>query len=110
MLIYGQRIRELREERGISMMSLAKAIGVSDTAVCKWENQISEPKLSYVMKLSDYFNCSADYLIGRSDDFGNYTPQPQLTAEEKRLLKIFQALSPQMKELAIETMEIWKNR
>lgn len=109
MLIYGQRIRELREERGISMMTLAKAIGVSDTAVCKWENQISEPKLSYIMKLSDYFNCSADYLMGRSDDFGSYIPKPQLKAEEMRILKIFHSLSPQMKKLALETMEIWKN-
>ena len=110
MLIYGQRIRELREERGISMMTLAKAIGVSDTAVCKWENQDSEPKLSYIIKLAEYFNCSADYLIGRSDDFGAYIQPNRLDGEEERLLSTFRALSPKMKEIAAETVNVLKNK
>lgn len=110
MAIYGFRLKELREERGVSMMTLAKAIGVSDTAVCKWENQDSEPKLSYIIKLADYFNCSADYLIGRSDDFGGYIEQTQLTEEEKTILKNFRSLSPQTKVIAREIMNILKNK
>ena len=110
MLIYGQRIRELREEKGISMMTLAKAIGVSDTAVCKWENQDSEPKLSYIIKLAEYFNCSADYLIGRSDDFGAYIQQDKLDGEEKQILSTYRTLSPQMKDIAAQTLNVLKNR
>lgn len=110
MAIYGFRLKELREERGVSMMTLARAIGVSDTAVCKWENQDSEPKLSYIIKLADYFNCSADYLIGRSDDFGGYIEQTQLTEEEKLILKNFRSLSPQIKLIASEIMNILKNK
>ena len=110
MLIYGKRLKELREERGISMMTLAKAISVSDTAVCKWENQDSEPKLSYIIKLADYFNCSSDFLIGRSDDFGGYIVQNQSDSEKNQLLKAFRSLSPQMKNLAIDTLNLWKNK
>lgn len=110
MAIYGFRLKELREERGVSMMTLAKAIGVSDTAVCKWENQDSEPKLSYIIKLADYFNCSADYLIGRSDDFGGYIEQIRLTEEEEEILKIFRAMSPQTRAVALQIMNILKNK
>lgn len=110
MAIYGFRLKELREERGVSMMTLAKAIGVSDTAVCKWENQDSEPKLSYIIKLADYFNCTADYLIGRSDDFGGYIEQTQLNEEETVILKKFRSLSPQTRVIAAEIMNILKNK
>lgn len=110
MAIYGFRLKELREERGVSMMTLAKAIGVSDTAVCKWENQDSEPKLSYIIKLADYFNCTADYLIGRSDDFGGYIEQTQLNEEETVILKNFRSLSPQTRVIAAEIMNILKNK
>ena len=110
MPIYGQRIKELREERGISMKTLAKAIGVSDTAVCKWENQISEPKLSYITKLADYFNCSADFLIGRADDLGNFSDNNKLSEKEKQLIRTFKGLSAFMKDLTIETVNFWKNK
>lgn len=89
-------------------MALAKAIGVSDTAICKWENRLAEPKLSYIIRLAEFFNCSADYLIGREDDFGWVTP-PRISAEDKHVLDTFHALSPQMKAIATETMEFWKN-
>ena len=104
---YGQRIRELREERGLSLMSLAKAIGVSDTAICKWENQLAEPKLSYILRMADFFNCSADFLMGRSDELGWVVQPCLLTAEDKQILDIIHALSPQMRELAIQTLKLW---
>ena len=106
---YGKRIKELREERGLSLMALAKAIGVSDTAICKWENQLAEPKLSYIVRMADYFNCSADYLMGRTDDLGWITPPRLLTAEEKQIVETLHGLSPQMKDLALKTLQLWKN-
>ena len=106
---YGQRIKELREERGLSLMALAKAIGVSDTAICKWENQLAEPKLTYIVRLADFFNCSADFLTGRSDDLGLVVQSCLVTQEDKRLLDIFHGLSPQTRELAMRTLELWKN-
>lgn len=105
---YGQRIKELREERGLSLMALAKEIGVSDTAICKWENQIAEPKLSSIVRLADFFNCSTDYLTGRSDDLGWVVQPCLLTKEDKLFLDIFHDLSPQMRNLAIQTLKFWK--
>ena len=106
---YGQRIKELREERGLSLMALAKAIGVSDTAICKWENQLAEPKLSYIVRLADFFNCSADFLTGRSDDFGLTVQTYLLTSDDKRLLDIIHNLSPQTKDFALRTLKFWES-
>lgn len=66
---FATRLRDLREEAGLSMMELAREIGVSDAAVCKWENGLAEPKLSYIIRLAEYFDCSTDYLIGKDGDF-----------------------------------------
>lgn len=67
MKILGQRIKELREERGITQQELAKIIGCSDGAISLWEKDINEPKATYIVALADYFNVSTDYLLGRKD-------------------------------------------
>lgn len=61
------RLKELRLENQLSCDALGKIIGVSHGAVNFWENGINEPKISYLIKLCDYFHVSADYLLGRTD-------------------------------------------
>ena len=63
----GQRIYELRNESKLSQLTLAKAIGVSQKAIDYWERGVNEPKASYIVLLADFFNVSADYLLGRTD-------------------------------------------
>ena len=48
----------------MSMKQLAVAIGTTDAAISNWENGINEPKISYVIRLCEIFNVSADYLLG----------------------------------------------
>lgn len=91
-------------------MALAKAIGVSDTAICKWENQLAEPKLSYIVRMADFFNCSADFLMGRSDDLGWVAQTCLLTPEDKQILDAVHELSPQMKEFTLQTLRFWKSK
>lgn len=62
-----ERIKELRLEQGVSQSVLGKNIGVSQKAVDYWERGVNEPKASYIVKLADFFNVSADYLLGRKD-------------------------------------------
>ena len=107
---FGQRIKELREERNLSLMSLARAIGVSDTAVYKWENGIAEPKLTYIARMADFFGCTADHLIGRTDEFGWNAPAAPLSLEERQMLDRFRALPPQMRRVAEETLEFWASK
>lgn len=63
----GDTIKELRTEKGITQAQLAKSIGVSQKAIDYWERNVNEPKASYLVLLCDYFQISADYLLGRKD-------------------------------------------
>ena len=56
----GEKIKELRIEKGISQAELAKYIGVSQKAIDFWERSINEPKIGYVMTLVAFFEISYD--------------------------------------------------
>lgn len=62
-----ERIKFLRSLEGENQQQLANAIGVAQSAISQWESRTNEPKASYIIKLCDHFNVSADYLLGRED-------------------------------------------
>ena len=64
---FGKRLKELRREKGISQQKLALEIVYSQSVVCDWENNRSEPTASAIVKVADYFEVSADYLLGRKE-------------------------------------------
>lgn len=64
MIELANKIKELREEKDISLEKLAKILEVSNVAIYNWENNINEPKAKYLKKLAIYFNVSSDYLLG----------------------------------------------
>lgn len=64
---FSSRLRELRQEKGLSMKQLAKNIGTTDAAISNWENGINEPKISYLKTLAVFFGVTADYLLGLED-------------------------------------------
>ena len=68
MKAFANRLLELRSERGISQAKLAKELGVSFSVVCYWETDRSEPTAVNIVKIADYFNVSADYLLGRTEE------------------------------------------
>lgn len=62
------RLRELREEKGISQKELGKLFNVAQNTISNWENGTREPDTKTLMKLAEFFECSVDYLVGRTDD------------------------------------------
>lgn len=66
-MIIGKRIKELRLERNLSQLKLAKAIGVDKRAIIFWEQEVNEPKASYIVNLAKYFRVTSDYLLGLED-------------------------------------------
>ena len=63
-MLFGERLKELRVERKISQMELAKATGISQSAIAKWELCKTEPVASALIKISQFFGESVDYLLG----------------------------------------------
>ncbi|MGB9804366.1 MULTISPECIES: helix-turn-helix domain-containing protein [Desulfofundulus] len=66
--VFGQRLRQLRQESKLSLEQLGKKIGVAKQTVGHWETGYRLPPLDVAVVLADFFDVSLDYLVGRSDD------------------------------------------
>lgn len=66
--IFGERLRALRSEKDIGQNRLARELGLSNASISYWETGKQEPCASAIFKLAIYFNVSADYLLGLTDD------------------------------------------
>lgn len=60
------KIKILREKKGITQSELAANLGITRSAVNAWEMGITVPSTQYVVELAKFFNVSADYLLGLS--------------------------------------------
>ena len=62
-----KRLKELRLERTLSQSQLAKAIGISQSAIAYWETAQRTPNAQAIIILARYFNVTTDYLLGEQD-------------------------------------------
>jgi len=62
----------LRKETGRSQRQAASDLGISQALLSHYENGAREPKLEFIIRACDYYNVSADYILGRIDE---HTPQ-----------------------------------
>ena len=67
MIKFSERLKELRTEKGLSIMVLGKAIDVSDATICRWENSTNDIKGKELIRLAKFFNVTTDYLLGLED-------------------------------------------
>ena len=66
-MTFGERLRELREERDVTQKALAEVLGVSPRMVSFYESGahfLSDGE--QLCRLADYFDVTTDYLLGRS--------------------------------------------
>ena len=70
MEILSERLRDLRNEKRISLAKLAEQVNVSPSVVFYWEKG-GEPTASNLKKLALFFDVSADYLIGLENEDGS---------------------------------------
>ena len=69
----GEKIKQIRTEKGLSQPQLANEVGVSKGIISIWENNINEPKATYLKNLAMVLDVSADYLLGLEDESGAKT-------------------------------------
>lgn len=67
MSILGNRIKKERENLELTREELAQKIGVSYSAIAMYEQGNREPNNELLLKMCEIFNCSIDYLIGKSE-------------------------------------------
>ena len=63
-----ERLKELMFDKGINAPTLAKAINVKSNTVTRYIQGVRLPKFETFIVLVDYFHCSADFLLGLTDN------------------------------------------
>lgn len=78
MATLSDRLKELRKSNNLTQAELGKILGVGKTTVSMYETGNSTPSDEIKLKISEYFNVSLDYLLGKTDA-KNYTEDPNIT-------------------------------
>lgn len=71
--IFALRLDKLIKENKITRYKLAKDLKCSKQSVINWCEGFSEPKITYIRQIAEYFDVSADYLLGLEDETGAKT-------------------------------------
>lgn len=82
----GERLQELRKDKGISQAEIAKRLGVSHYTVSSYECNRSDPDDSLKVELAKLFDVTLDYLLGLTDE-------PYSYQREKNILVLPQSFS-----------------
>jgi len=69
MKIFGERLKEIRDERGVSMSELARQMKTSHQNISRWESGEIVPGGETLVKLANFLKVSADYLLGIRNDY-----------------------------------------
>lgn len=93
-----KNLKALRQERGLSQQKLAELIGVSQQAVYKYEKLSVEPDIATLIKLSELFGVSIDFLVGNTTERrkNETTCQCDLTHSEMRHIELYRKSTPQL--------------
>lgn len=68
MATYSERLVELRTEKGLSQKVAAMELGISQALLSHYEKGIREFNLDFLCKVSDYYDVTTDYILGRTDN------------------------------------------
>lgn len=66
------RIRDLREDHDLTQTQIAKILNMSQTGYSQYEIGKNDIPTKILIKLSEYYNTSVDYLLGLTDEINPY--------------------------------------
>lgn len=67
-----RRIRDFREDNDLTQTQVAKMLGMSQTGYSRYETGENDIPTYVLIKLSDFYNTSVDYLLGLTDEMRPY--------------------------------------
>lgn len=98
------RIRMLREEKNMTQVRLSIELEVSQETISSYESGKHYPSVSNLLKLSQLFHASCDYILGLSDIRHPYV-KDDLKTDEIILLEKYNILESQKKALLLAYLE-----
>ena len=104
----GEILRVLRDEKGLTLKQMGEILGVSHMTYQRYEKNDTDVSTDMLVKLSDFYGVSADYLLGRTDikAMAGTTPAEQLdvTAAEQEIIRRYTEFPEEVRLLLLETI------
>jgi len=107
-----KNLKQLRLDRKLSQHQLAEKLNLSQQTIYKYENNITEPDIDTLIKLSAYFDTSVDYLIGNTNNPqkpGIYL-ETALNPEELLHIRLYRCMPEKFQCLIDEIMIEYHNK
>ena len=105
------RIRELREERGMNQDALAGLVGGSQQKISKGERNTESLGIDLLIEISDYFGVTTDYLLCLSDEKRGTAQDRRVRRkmdEHAALIAAYEALNEENRRMARKMMTVMK--
>lgn len=84
-----ERLQELRKKEGYSQEQVAEMLGLSRQAISKWESGQGKPEIDNLIKLTEIYHVSADYiLLGTEKASVTVSEKKELSHEYKKAIGI----------------------
>lgn len=104
----GDRLRRIREERGLTREELTARLSIGANQLYKYEEGGVEPRVNAVAAIAKALEVSTDYLLGLVDSPSDHLEEGALSPMERKLLTLLRQGTPL--EAMETTMEIVKRR
>lgn len=101
-MTFGEKLYALRTQAKISQIQLAEILGVSRQTVSKWETGSMLPEIDKLIKISDQFHVSTDYLLRE-------TKPEKVSANMDRLVLRFLGSAQDMDAISKELVEVMRD-
>lgn len=84
-----ERLQELRKKEGYSQEQVAEMLGLSRQAISKWESGQGKPEIDNIIKLTEIYHVSADYILLGTEKISVPAPEKkELSHEYKKAIGI----------------------
>lgn len=110
MFTLADRIKELRKSKNLTQSDLGKILGVGKTTISMYENGNSTPNDEIKLKISEYFDVSLDYLLGKLDLKNNSTFKSDDVTIALHSDTDYKDLPPEAKEEIYNFIDYIKNK
>ena len=97
------RLRQLREQKGLTMKDTARALELPYTTYVNYEKGSREPGGDMLIKLADFFGTSVDYLLGKAD------PDSPAAGQDESITLLNRAaerMTPEQRQRLIEIAKV----
>ncbi len=92
---FSERLEDLIRDKGMDNKTFAREVGVPESCISYFINSLRMPTITTLVKIADYFNCSADYVLGITENTNSsFKVCPPFSERLQYLIEFYKYPSP----------------